>query len=164
MRMLLLIVALAGSAPAASAKEATARAMLAVNPFQADAPQAEIAIEVLGARTSLWRGTLRVAGANGYASFSQSKSEYAGPCPGEGMMTGRSTTSNESLNFGLNRNNWQQNPDGFSISVNWTQPLSPCEGEGTTTVGFSRNIALAVDQTIEFDGGNGLLVKLSRSR
>lgn len=164
MRKLWLIVALAGFASAAQAKEAVARSTIAVNPPQADAPQVEVAIEVSGASESLWRGTLRVAGANGYASFSQSKSEYAGPCQSGDQTMGRSTTSNESLNFSLNRNNWQQNPDGFSINVNWTQPLPPCEGEGTTNVGFSRNLALAAGQTIEINGGNGLLVKISRLR
>jgi hypothetical protein len=163
MRAIVLIFALVGAACAAEAREATARASLAANPGQLDLPAAEIEIDVAGEQTALWRGTLRVAGSNGYASFSQSKSEFVGACAGEGIPDG-STTSSESLNFSLNRYNWQQNRDAFSISVNWVRPLPPCDGHGTTTVGFSRNITLAAGQTIELDGGNGLSVKLVRSR
>ena len=161
MNRLILAMALVMVAPAAQAKDVAVSSQ--INP-NAELAASSIAVEVTGGTQVLWRGSLRIGGNYGNANFSQSKSEFGDACPGQPANPNQSRNSNEQLSFNLNRTNWQQNPDGFAVNVNWVRPITPCDGEGTTTVGFNRNITLALGQVFEIDGGNGLRVKLTRQR
>lgn len=110
----------------------------------------------------LWSGTLTLGPQYGNAYFSQSKNEFALPCDNELTdMTGMSNT-NSSLSFNISRNNWQQEPNKFNITFNWTKALRACEGQGNDTFGFNRVVDLAPGHSVTIEGANGARVVVSR--
>ena len=117
---------------------------------------------MIGEGRSLWTGTLRLGGQYGNASFSQSKNEYAEPCPGEPFAGGRANSANHQLRFNLNRRNWQQQPNEFGVNVTWVRPLNSCEGQGSNTVGFERTVTVQRGQQVSITGQGGLSIRLAR--
>ena len=140
------------------AREAVSSALLA---NEAGAPET-ITIEILAAQDPLWSGRLRIGGKYGNASFSQSISEFAAPCPGEPFDPNASQTTNYQLRLNIGRRNWQQTPNSFNVNVNWVRPLTPCQGEGTNTIGFTRVVDMPRGKTVRIQGTGGLVVRLTR--
>jgi hypothetical protein len=160
----LLVAALTGAAQAEQAADSAARAAkLAVQP-PAARPSERIAVSVLDGRDVVWSGTLRISGVYGNASFSQSKSEAAEPCPGEARTDSNQRSSSESLNFNISRYNWQQEPDRFNISLNWTVPVAACQDEGSDSFGFNRAVTVPQGQTVTVAGSGRLTVRLTRQQ
>jgi hypothetical protein len=160
----LMVIALAG---AAQAQQATDRAERAAKPtIQAPPARASetISVSVLDGRNIVWSGTLRISGAYGNANFSQSKSEAAAPCPSEARADANQRSSNESLSFSLSRYNWQQEPDRFNISLNWTVPVAACQDEGSDTFGFNRVVTIPPGQTVSIMGSGNMSVRLTRQQ
>ena len=88
----------------------------------------------------LWSGTLRIGTPHGSANFSQSKNEYADPCPGEAGNNSRSASYN--LNFYINHRYSQDSANEFDVNVQLLRPQSACPGRGTDTAGFVSRISL----------------------
>jgi hypothetical protein len=152
-------VALGG---AVQAEQVADRAAKPANQAPAARPSETISILVLDGRNIVWSGTLRIGGTYGNASFSQSKSESAEPCPGEARSDGNYRSTNESMNFSIGRYNWQQEPDRFNISLNWTVPMNGCQGEGNDNFGFNRVVTLPPGQTVTVAGSGSMTMKLTR--
>jgi hypothetical protein len=160
----LFVAALTG---AAQAEQATDRAERVAKPaIQAPAvrPSERISVTVLDGRDIVWSGTLRIGGNYGNASFSQSKSEAAEPCAGEARSDGNQRSSNESLSFNISRYNWQQEPDRFNISLNWTVPVAACQDEGNDSFGFNRVVTMPPGQTVTVAGSGRLTLRLTRQQ
>lgn len=121
-----------------------------------------VGVEIRAGSYVLWSGTLRMGPQYGNASFSQSKSEFAEPCPGEPTSNGSRSMSNHQVSFNISRRNWQQEPDKFNVNVNWTQPLSACEGEGSNSLGFQRVIEVKRGGSATIEGAGSLRVTISR--
>jgi len=121
---------------------------------------ATIDIEMSSGGERLWTGSLRLAAPHGSASYSQSKNEFAGTC--NGAEKSRNTSSNENLRLNINRRNYNQQVDQFSINVNWTQPVAPCEGGGSNTVGFERPVTLPPGGSATVVGTGGVTLRLTR--
>lgn len=163
-----LIVALAAEASARPVATAIARPSSAVVAMHQDSRMmaqspATIAIEILEGSEKLWSGSLRVGGMGG-SSFSESKSEFEDPCPGQPETDDRYYASNHQLSFNINRQMSPEEPDQFWVNVSRGRPVPRCEGNGTNTVGFNRLVTLAPGQTVQLGGEMGLLVKLTRQR
>ena len=120
-------------------------------------------IEVRSGGAVLWAGSLRLGSPYGSASFSQSKNEFAPPCPGQLINPNRSMNS-ESLNVSVSRNATPQDPDRFNVSVNWTRPLSPCQGEGSDSFGANRVVSVPRGRTETLAAGDGVVLRLTRGR
>jgi hypothetical protein len=130
-----------------------------------EAPPAEtIAIAVYDGRELIWSGSLRIGGPYGSASFSQSRSEYAEPCPGQTLTPGQYNTTSENMNLGISRYNSPQQPDRFTVNLNWSRPVAPCKGEGNDSFGFSRTVTLTRGQTATVEGVGGMSARLTRAR
>jgi hypothetical protein len=158
----LFVAALTG---AAQAEQSTDRAERAAKPaIQAPAagPSEKISVSVVDGRDIVWSGALRISGIYGNANFSQSKSEAAVPCPGEARSDSNQRSSNESLNFSISRYNWQQEPDRFNISLNWTVPVTACSDEGNDSFGFNRVVTVPQGQSVTVAGSGRLTVRLTR--
>lgn len=125
-------------------------------------PSESISVSILDGRGMVWSGSLRIGGQYGSASFSQSKSEAADPCPGEVWSDANARSSSENLNFSISRYNWQQEPDRFNISLNWSVPVPACQGEGNDSFGFNRVVILPAGQTVTVSGNGSMQVKLTR--
>ncbi|MBV1917504.1 MAG: hypothetical protein KUG65_05515 [Sphingomonadaceae bacterium] len=119
-----------------------------------------IDIELSSGGERLWSGSLRLAAPHGSASYSQSKNEFAGICPGKGDQ--RNVSSNENLRLNINRRYSNQQVDQFSVTVNWTRPVAACNGGGTNTIGFQRPVELPLGGSATVSGAGGLLVRLTR--
>jgi hypothetical protein len=157
-----IVVAFAGAAQAEqTADRAESSAKRAVQ-APAGQPSETVAVSVLDGRGIVWSGTLRIGGNYGSASFSQSKSEAADPCPGDARPESSSRSSSENMNFSISRYNWQQEPDRFNISLNWGVPVAACEGEGNDSFGFNRVVTLPPGQTVTVAGSGTMQVKLTR--
>lgn len=142
---------------------AEAVAKPAMNPSPPAAPPAEsIGVAVYDGRDLVWSGSLRVGGPYGSASFSQSKSEYGLSCAAATTTSDRQSASSESLSFGISRYNWQQEPDRFTINLNWTRPVEPCQGEGNDSFGFNRVVTLPRGQSATIEGTGTMSVRLTR--
>lgn len=123
-----------------------------------------IAIVISDGGATVWTGTLKMGRTYGSASFSQSRNEAEDPCPGEAKNNSTNPTSSSSLNFSISRYNWQQEPDAFSISLNWSRPIPVCQGQGNNSYGINRNITLAQGQTVTIEGTGGVSIRLTRAR
>ncbi len=160
----LMVTILAGSAQAQQATDRAERAAKPAIQVPAKRQSESIAVSVLDGRGMVWSGTLRIGGTYGNASFSQSKSESSEPCPDEARPEGSQRSSNESMNFSISRYNWQQEPDRFNISLNWTVPVAVCQGEGNDNFGFNRVVTLPPGQTVTVTGSGAMTMKLTRQR
>jgi hypothetical protein len=164
----LIFAGLAGLAAATSAgaKEAdTMRQTVgAASASETNLATETIAIAVQDGRDSLWAGTLRLGGPYGNASFSQSRNEFAAPCAGGVRPGSGQAMASQQLNFNISRYNPQQEPDRFSINLNWSKPLIACQGEGNDSFGFNRVIAIPRGQSVTVEGSGGLSVRVSRPR
>jgi hypothetical protein len=78
----LFAAALAGTVQAQQATDRAERTAKAAIQTPAAHPSESVAVSVLDGRGLVWSGTLRIGGTYGSASFSQSKNEFADPCPG----------------------------------------------------------------------------------
>jgi hypothetical protein len=160
-RKSLMVMALAAtsSAPAiADQTEARIVGDVAVQPMAQEPATIDVVLSVGSER--VWNGSLRLGAPYGNASYSQSKSEYADPCPGE--PSAGSPASNQNLRLYINRTYAQQMPEQFNVNVNWVRPVPECQGGGTNTVGIQRQINLLPGQTVTVTGEAGLVVKLTR--
>jgi hypothetical protein len=113
---------------------------------------------------TLWSGTLKVGRAYGSASYSQSRNEADEPCAGAAKQANANPMTSSSLNFNIGRYNSPQEPDGFSVNLNWSRPIPACQGQGNDSYGINRNVTLARGQTIMIEGTGGVSIRLSRSR
>lgn len=147
-----------------AAREAVAPSVVPGSPAPAVPPTEALAIAIVSSGETVWSGTMRIGGPYGSANFSQSRSEYGEPCPGQASPAGRYASSSESVSIGVSRYNWQQEPDRFSINVNWSKPISSCAGEGNDTFGFTRVVTLPRGATVTVEGSGGMTVRLSRPR
>ena len=157
----LAFAALCSAALPASASEARTVADVAL---VAGAPVEASTVDIeLSARAEpVWSGSLRIASPHGSASYSQSKSEFGGNCPGQPAMG--NTRVNENLRLYLNRRNSKQQPNLFSVNVTWTRAVDPCEGGGNNTIGFERPVELPPGGAATIDGPGDLSVRLTRRR
>jgi hypothetical protein len=121
-----------------------------------------IAIEIRADGAPLWTGSLRLGGQYGNASFNQSTNEYSEPCKTKDSSASNGYSSSRQINFSISRRNPQQDRDQFYIYVNWTRPLTGCEGEGSNTYGFNRVLELPPGKTVTIEGTGGMVVKLTR--
>jgi|GEM_PF-2852981 len=153
---------LVGSGALATDRAMASRPVTSLIAADGPAEVETISIEILSGEGSLWTGNLRIGGKYGNASFSQSTSEYAAPCPGKPFAENASKTVNYQIRLNLSRRNWQQTPNSFNVNVNWVRPLSPCEGEGTNTLGFTRVVDIPRGKTVRLQGTGGLVVRLTR--
>ena len=157
-----LVVLGASGASAQTDRDQIASAVMP-SPTLADGlPIETMAVEIRVGDSKLWSGTLRIGPKYGNASFSQSRNEAAESCPSDKSSPGKTTFSNQSLNFNISRRSWQQEPDKFNVNVNWTQPIPACEGEGTDTLGLYRVVDIPRGSTVSVTGGGGVTVKLTR--
>ena len=135
------------------------------SPLAEGLPIESMVVEIRVGDRKLWSGTLRLGPKYGNASFSQSRNEAAEPCPSDKSAMGKTTFSNQSLNFNISRRrSWQQEPDKFNVNVNWAQPIPACEGEGTNTLGMYRVVNIPRGSTVSATGGGGVMVRLTRQR
>ena len=166
-RVLALMIAFGLGGPAlagqVSAKDAGRTvADLPAMPGQAGSEPVSIVI-VQGGET-LWSGTLKVGRSYGSASYSQSRNEADEPCAGAARQTNPNSMTSSSLNFSISRYNWQQEPDAFSINLNWSRPIPVCQGQGNDSYGINRNVTLAQGQSVTIEGTGGLSIRLTRAR
>ena len=110
----------------------------------------------------LWSGTLTIGPQYGNASFSQSKNEYAEPCPDGSETASNRSNTNSSFNLSVSRSNWQQDPNSFNVSFNRTQALRACEGQGSNMSGFSRIVRIEAGGSATIETDTGVKVTLSR--
>jgi hypothetical protein len=126
---------------------------------------ATYSLDVLFRGQRIWTGELTVGGRYNNASFSQNKSEYGGPCPGE-EENRRIATKSESMRIGLNRGRWQSDDadaDPVQVSVNIVSPSGSCLAEGgSDSIGLTRTISLAPGASSRIDGEGSLVVKVAR--
>jgi hypothetical protein len=122
----------------------------------------DVAISINAGPEEIWSGTLRIGGPSGSANFSLSKNEFARPCPDDPDAASRQTMSSLRVNFNMSRRNWNQEPDKFNVNVNWTRPLSACQGEGSDRFGFNRVVDLPQGQMVSVEGAGGLVLRLTR--
>lgn len=123
-----------------------------------------VGVVVHSGMDELWSGTLRLGPQYGNANFSMSKNEYAKPCPGETSGKSRNSSSSTRLSVSLNRYNWQQERDKFSVNVNWSQPIPACQGSGNNSLGFNRVVEVPQGGSVTVEGIGGLKVRLTRER
>lgn len=121
-----------------------------------------IDVELNSGSERLWAGSLRLGAPYGNATYSQSKSEFAGTCPGKGSAN--NVSSNENLRLYINRRNSNQQAEQYSVNVNWTRPVAPCDGGGSDTIGFERPVELPPGASVTVVGTGGLSVRLTRRR
>ena len=121
-----------------------------------------VSIDIRTGDGPLWSGTLTLGPQYGNAYFSQSKNEFALPCKGKPVDYGGGANSNSSLSFNISRANWQQEPDKFNVTLNWTKALDPCEGQGNDTYGFTRMIEIERGHSVVIEGANGAVVTITR--
>ncbi len=143
----LALVALCTAALPASATEARTIADV-IEPARAPVEAAVVDIELSERTQRLWSGSLRVAAPYGNASYSQSKSEFGGNCPGQAAQ-GNTSNSN-------------QQPNLFSVNVTWTRAVHPCDGGGNNTIGFERPVELPPGGSATINGPGNLTVRLTR--
>lgn len=122
-----------------------------------------VSIDIRTGDGPLWSGTLTLGPQYGNAYFSQSKNEFALPCKGKPMNHSGGANSNSSLSFNISRANWQQEPDQFNVTLNWTKALEQCEGQGNDTYGFTRMIEIARGSSVVIEGANGAVVTIARA-
>ena len=121
-----------------------------------------LSIEVMSQDGPLWSGTLTIGPEYGSANFSQSKNEYARPCPGSEPVSSRRSNSNSSFNMGISRSNWQQTPNSFNISFNRTRALKGCEGQGSDTSGLNRTVDIARGGSVTIETVTGEVITVTR--
>ncbi len=145
----------------ASATQVAANDIATSGPI-AQPGQAAVSIDVdlRAGSQPLWSGTLRIGTPHGSANFSQSKNEYADPCPGEAGNNSRSASYN--LNFYINHRYSQDSANEFDVNVQLLRPQSACPGRGTDTAGFQRSVVLEPGRTAMLSGPEGLSIKLTR--
>jgi hypothetical protein len=158
----LFVAALTGAAQAEQAADRAERAAKSANQPLPVRPSERIAVSILDGRDVVWSGTLRISAVYGSASFSQSKNEAAEPCPGEARSDSNQRSSSESMNFSISRYNWQQEPDRFNISLNWTVPVAACQDEGNDSFGFNRTVTVPQGQTVTVAGSGRLSLRVTR--
>ena len=113
---------------------------------------------------TLWTGSLKIGRPYGSASFSQSLNEADEPCPGDPQPNNGNHTSSRSLNFSVNRANWQQEPDAFNVSLNLSQPIPACKGQGNDSFGINRMVKLPRGQAVVVEAMGGVSIRLTRAR
>lgn len=146
-----------------SARDA-GRTMSSVPAMPGQAGLEPVSIVIVQAGETLWSGTLKVGRSYGSASYSQSRNEADEPCAGPVKPNNPYPMTSSSLNFSISRYNWQQEPDGFSINLNWSRPISACQGQGNDSYGINRNVTLAQGQTVTIEGTGGVSIRLTRPR
>ncbi len=161
MRRFITFFAVAGMVASPALAESNLARPAPVLDFQPSEKQpVTIDVELMAGSSRLWSGSLRLGAPHGNASYSQSKNEYAEPCARDPYSG--NTSSNQNLRLYINRTYSQQEPDQFTVNVNWVRPVSECEGGGTNTLGLQRRLSLDPGRTVTVSGEGGLTVKLTR--
>ena len=137
------------------------RAMVVAHAGATASPET-VAVEIRTRDGVLWSGSLTMGPEYGNAYYSQSKNEFAEPCAGARIDPSNRSNTNNSLNFNISRANWQQEPDKFNITFNWTKALGACEGQGTNTYGFNRVIEIERGETTVIEGPGNARVSVTR--
>lgn len=153
-------VVLACLAMAVPAAQARTVSDIAIPALPTDA--ATIDVELRFGDATIWKGSLRLGAPHGNASYNPSKNEFAGYCGDE--RTTRNVNSNENLRLYVHRRYSPQEPDQFSVNVNWTRPVPACQGGGTDTFGLERPVILPPGGSATLSGSGDLVVRLVRRR
>lgn len=138
-----------------------------VRPANAPAIPATAVFDVVvrAGSEKLWSGSLRVSRNGGGSSYEESLQQPYEPCEGEGNPDRelRLGSGSRQVNVRLNhRGGGGADSNQFSVSASWQRPYSACEGGGTTTLRFDRQVSIGPGETRELVGDGGLAVKLHR--
>ncbi len=166
-RILALMIACGLTGPAyaeqVSAKDGM-RTVAAAPAMPGQAGSEPVSIVIVQGGETLWSGALKVGGSYGSASYSQSRNEADEPCAGAARQSNPNPMTSSSLNFSISRYNWQQEPDAFSISLNWSRPIPVCQGQGNDSYGINRNVTLAQGRSVTIEGTGGVSIRLTRGK
>lgn len=126
-------------------------------------PLAMLDIEVKGGAELLWTGSLRIG--LGPSEYMENLREAREPCRGgQARDLGADRFITRQLRVFAGRTSYGSPgaADQFVISLNWIRPVPTCEGGGSRTVSFERQVTITPGGVVRVDGDAGVTILLKR--